>query len=343
MDRPWARQVDRFCHQYLQLEHVLDYPDGEYLKLAEVQDAIHSKLFAAEAPPESDPPAAYKAKTLKALVSKIEAGIDDWDQHGVSDDLMSSLTDLLSTARPPEAETVQQKRRVTYHLSALRGPEDAAEDARITLLENRSLISAGGTTGLRTWEAALHLGQYLCRNPEVAAGRRVLELGAGTGYLSILCARHLRARHAIASDGSDDVVHSLADNFFLNGLQGSDRAAAMDVKWGHALVGAEEDRWNGGRALDVVLGADITYDAGLISALIGTLADLFALYPRLEVLIAATQRNHQTFRVFLDRCQGSGLDVIDVPFPVPPREAQDGPFYESRVAIRICRISKPSR
>lgn len=256
---------------------------------------------------------------------------------------MSALTVLLATPLPSEVDSAQQKCYVTYTLSLL-PPASGAAQPFITLLENRSLISAGGTTGLRTWEAALHLGQYLCERPDIVRGRRILELGAGTGYLSILCARHLGAAHVLASDGSDDVLNNLPDNLYLNDLQASDGTsdliAPMDVKWGHALLGTEEAAWNGGRAVDVVLGADITYDGSVIPALAATLRELFSLHPAVEVYIAATHRNHATFQVFLDACRASRLAVEDLRYGVPPRATQTGPFYNDAVEIRACRISR---
>lgn len=256
---------------------------------------------------------------------------------------MSSLSVLLATPLPPEADAAQQKCHVTYHLSRLGQStqhQPSQDDAHITLWENRSLISAGGTTGLRTWEAALHMGQYLCENATIVGGKRVLELGAGTGYLSILCANYLGAAHVIASDGSDDVINNLPDNLFLNALQGSQAIVPMDLKWGHALLGTEEQAWNGGRPVDVVLGADITYDKSVIPALIGTLIDLLKLYPQVEVYISATQRNYDTFQAFLDNCQANKLGVDDLRYGVPSRAEQTGPFYNDAVEIRTCRIYK---
>lgn len=258
---------------------------------------------------------------------------------------MSALSLQFATPLPAEAESMQKKSYVTYFLSSVPDPSSAspamsAEDPHITLLENRSLISGSGTTGHRTWEAALHLGQYLCANPSIVKHKRVLELGAGTGYLSILCANYLASNHVIVSDGSDEVLNNLPDNFFLNQLQDSGRVTPMDIKWGHALVGTEEDKWNGGRAVDTVLGADITYDARVMPALIGTLRELYELYPQIEVYISATQRNEQTFQVFLDRCQLGGFAVEDLNFSIPCRREQNGPFYNDNVAIRICKVTR---
>ncbi|KAM0256607.1 hypothetical protein ACHAQJ_004894 [Trichoderma viride] len=328
-------QVDRFCHQYLQLEQTLKYPEPQHLRRSDVQEAIYQRLFADDSLPAGPPPLRYQVRVLKELVSCIEASIEDWDEHGVSDGLMSSLSVLLSTPAPDEADAVQQKCHVVYHLASLPGHE-----ANITLFENRSLISAAGTTGLRTWEAALHLGQLLCQDPSIVSGKRILELGTGTGYLSILCVKYLQSTHVIASDGSDDVINNLPENFFLNQLEGSNAIIPMDLKWGYELVGTEEERWNGGRPLDVVLGADITYDASIIPALVGTLLELFGLYPHVEVIIAATQRNLKTFQVFLEKCEDERLKVEDVSFEIPPHDQQEGPFYNDQVAIRICRVSK---
>jgi protein-lysine N-methyltransferase EEF2KMT len=248
---------------------------------------------------------------------------------------MSALSELLASPLPAEAEAVQQKSYVTYHLSALGG----TPCPRVTLLENRSLISAAGTTGLRTWEAALHMSHFLSQRPDIVKGKHVLELGAGTGYLSIVCSSFLQAASVIASDGSDDVINNLPENLFLNGLEGAGTVTPMDLKWGHALLGTEEAAWNGGRAVDVVLGADVTYDRSVIPALVGTVDDLLQLHPRAHVYIAATERNADTFGAFLSVCQRNGLVVDDLNIPVPTRSEQRGPFYNDQVAIKICKIS----
>ena len=84
---------------------------------------------------------------------------------------MSLLPVLLSAPLPSEAASVQQKHYVTYSLSLLdHGLGESDEAPSITLLENRSLISAGGTTGLRTWEAALHLGQVNWQKARLSNG-----------------------------------------------------------------------------------------------------------------------------------------------------------------------------
>lgn len=250
---------------------------------------------------------------------------------------MSSLAELLSTPLPPEVTDLQQKCCVTYHLSLL-PPSSRHPDPHITLLESRALIAAAGTTGLRTWEAGLHLGQYLCVNRDLIRNKRVLELGTGTGYIAILCAKYLEAEHVIASDGSDDVINHLSDNLFLNGLQGTDKISPMELKWGHALVGTEEAAWNGGRPVDIVIGADITYDSRLVPALVATMEELVDVCRGVSIVIAVTERNRKSHDEFLRVCQNRGFAVSDEPFPLPRRQAQNGPFYSDYTPYHICRL-----
>ncbi len=253
---------------------------------------------------------------------------------------MTRLSQLFCLPLPSEMDTAQQKSCVTYHQSLLSPTPSSLSGPQITLFESRSLLSAGGTTGMRTWEAALHLGQYLCANPSLVEGKRILELGAGTGYLSVLCAKFLGASHVIASDGSDDVINNLPDSFFLNDLQGSNKIMPMDLKWGHALVGTEEQSWNGGRRVDLVLGADITYNQSIVPSIVATIQELVDLFPTVSILIAATERNRATFQSFQDVCAQASFTVSPVSYPIPPRGHQTGPFYADQTPIHICQLSK---
>ncbi|KAG6005971.1 hypothetical protein E4U21_007464 [Claviceps maximensis] len=347
MEPPWRRSVDRFCHQYFQLESRLDFPDAKYLQLEQVQDEIFARMFSRKSSAVG-PPDRYRIKTLKELVRHIESAIEDWERYEVSDAIMSTLCCLMAAPQPLESmTTAQQKCFVTYYLSLL---DDAlASSAQqwipslrptITLLENRSLIAAGGTTGLRTWEAALHMGQYLCQNPSLVKGKYVLELGAGTGYLSILCVKHLQAIHAVASDGSADVINNLQENMSLNGLQELSGITPLEFQWGHAPNGSEDKYWKADQAVDVVLGADITYDRRVIPALIATLLDLFTMHPEVKVYISVTERNADTYQVFLDVCRDNNLSVEPLRFDMPQCGHQKGPFYNDNIAIKLCSVAR---
>ena len=153
-----------------------------------------------------------------------------------------------------EGITAQQKSYVTYT-----APSPALNAPQVTLLEARSLLASSGTTGLRTWEAALHLGTYLfsSEGKDLVIGKNIIELGAGTGFLSILCAKHLGAKHVLATDGDGGVIDDLTTNIFLNGLDRSGFIDTAVLKWGYALVDDIFEDSEGSLKYDLVLGADV--------------------------------------------------------------------------------------
>lgn len=184
-------------------------------------------------------------------------------EQEISDDLMSALSSLLSSSLPTESTSVQQKAFVTYSYSLHNTDASTVDDASITLLESRSVISSSGTTGLRTWEAALLLGSFLAseRGQEMVRGKNALELGAGTGLLSILCAKHLGVSGIVATDGDEGVVDAIKTNVFLNELdadrqsQPAVRTAAL--RWGWPIDPSTFAEDYGMETPDVLLGADV--------------------------------------------------------------------------------------
>ncbi|KAH8744458.1 hypothetical protein F5883DRAFT_655153 [Diaporthe sp. PMI_573] len=69
----------------------------------------------------------------------------------------------------------------------------------------------------------------------------------------------LGAAHVTSSDGSEEVVEKLADNFSLNSLDWDYNVSSSSclrpklLKWGHALVGTKEPDWNGGQKVDLLI------------------------------------------------------------------------------------------
>ncbi|PHH52388.1 Protein-lysine N-methyltransferase EFM3 [Ceratocystis fimbriata CBS 114723] len=330
-------QVQRFCRQYFQLERELDFPTAEYLRDEEVQRKIS---FCINDPlrSHSGPPPRYKLRAIKELVSRIEASINDWDKYGVNEDFMEALAEMMAAPLPSQDVEAQKRSYVTYHLSELQNAAQGPEPT-ITLLESRSLISQAGTTGLRTWEAALHLGNYLCNNDSDIRGQSVLELGAGTGYLSILAIKHLGAQRVIATDGSDEVINLLSDNFYLNGLQDNRDLVATALLWGHSIPKPEETEWGRLSPIDTVIGADITYDQRVIPSLVATITELRVHFPDLKIIISATQRNEETFQTFVGVCRNSGFNVEFMTYAGTLPAQQTGPFYNTTVPIHIVRLN----
>lgn len=170
--------------------------------------------------------------------------------------MTDSFAKLLNQEGMPKVESVQEKSYVTYTMpSELQNSSPPS----VTLLETRRVLASSGNTGLRTWEAALRLGTYLCSEEgrELVRGKTVLELGAGAGFLSILCAEYLEARYVLATDGSEMMVDVLQSNISLNGWRDYPNVRGIMLEWGDTLSdailsGSEEDQ-----QYDLVLGADI--------------------------------------------------------------------------------------
>ncbi|KAI9848307.1 MAG: hypothetical protein M1837_000571 [Sclerophora amabilis] len=297
-------QLNLFKRQYLQVIELdlLAFPESSFLRDAEFQRSLYDEIFKQESMSYPSPDR-YRMRTLKALIAKIEGSILDPDEDEVSSDLMSSFASLLTEPLLSDSASALQKSYVTYTLPLPLVSLDKSAPT-LTLLESRALISGSGTTGLRTWEAALNLGTFLtsCEGRKLIYGKKVLELGAGTGFLSILCAKHLGATKTLATDGDEVVLEGLKTNMFLNGMDGRGQIIARPLKWGRALTkddfsdGGELQEWN------IVLGADLIYDSTAFPPLVSSLGDIFRLFPRIQVIMSATVRNEQTFESFRSAC-----------------------------------------
>lgn len=169
----------------------------------------------------------------------------------ISDGLVEYLSTLMVAPKPSELEAAQQKTYVTYT-----SPENASH--QVTVLESRGLLLAAGTTGMRTWEASLHMGAWLATEAlDVVKGKNVLELGAGMGFLSIFCAKCLDSQYMLATDGDTGVVENFTENVSLNELEMKDRIDATVLQWGHPLRSPILNDADEQRTFDVVLGADV--------------------------------------------------------------------------------------
>jgi hypothetical protein len=140
-------------------------------------------------------------------------------------------------------------------------PQDGCKERKqITTFESRGLIYGSGSTGFRTWEAALHLGTYLFSgSSDISSllsvrGKRVVELGAGTGFLSLLCLKHLGAARVLMTDGNAKLVDVFNGPCLKqNGLiRGKDAIEGRQWLWGEPLStdGIEE-------RFDIAFGADL--------------------------------------------------------------------------------------
>lgn len=170
----------------------------------------------------------------------------------------------------------------------------------------------------------------------------MIEIGAGTGFVSMYAAKYLQPRFVLATDREGALIGNMKDCKGKNGLGGEFRVGAWE--WGTPLLYPAEDDTEGverdGLCFDVALGADLTYDTDLLPLLFATLHDLFENYHVKEFILAATIRNQETFQAFLDACKNNHFRAECLPFESPRTEDQTGFFHETGILIRTYRVTR---
>ena len=164
-----------------------------------------------------------------------------------------------------------------------------------------------GTTGAAVWNAGTALAGYLATNPEVAKGRRVIELGCGTGLCGIVAAKQ-GAAQVVLTDGNSELLGRVQRN--VEGNLAPSMARNVEVralKWGDLI----DDRLLS--SFDVVLGSDVLYNSAGWRAFAASAKEL--LRPGGTILLA--ESGHETTRVestlggFRVVAEGCGLVVED--------------------------------
>ncbi|KAJ5108696.1 hypothetical protein N7456_005371 [Penicillium angulare] len=347
-----ADTIHKLSAQYFQLVDPPDLtiPPDDVLVRPEVQKALYKHMFDESLTPL--PPTTYRSRILKLLLARIENGIQNPDEDEILDDLMECWGSLLSEPKPSPIEAAQQLSHVKYTAPQ---SESHPSDRTVTTIESRGVILGGGTTGNRTWEAALHLESFLASpaGEALVTGKRVIELGAGTGFLSLFCARHLGVRGVVATDREPALIETMKECVRLNSGPESTQAQ-LDQRslipmypaiwdWGTPLQRTEEMGSlgrNEALKFDVALGADLIYDADLVPLLLSTVRDLFENYGVKLFIIAATLRNEATFQTFLTGCEANSFKAEYIPFQSPALEEQTGFFHSTNIPVRTYCISR---
>lgn len=109
----------------------------------------------------------------------------------------------------------------------------------------------------RVWPAALGMGEFLSLHPELFRRKTVLEIGAGLGLPSLLCAQE--AGSVLCTDHSVDAVEYARASAALNGLEHF-RAQTFDWTSGDAPI-----------ACEVLLLSDINYAPESFASIIALL------------------------------------------------------------------------
>ncbi|KAJ7361192.1 hypothetical protein DFH08DRAFT_367655 [Mycena albidolilacea] len=282
----------------------------------------------------------YQRSFWKWIISQLEQRMANDSEMEVDSRIYDHYMELLTSStgagatpgltgqRPPSQAYVTHFWRLDQE-NGLPNAVDLDDYQTTTLLESRTMIESG-TTGLRTWLASFILAQYLILNPVLVRRKRILELGAGVGFLgSVVASLQLLERPSDGpspgtlrmSDINDAVLSRCNDNVNLPcNLSSShpdmsccflDWSAALDTDGIAPLTSLLNDEIDA----DLIVGADIVFDPDLIPPLVAVLRLALQVNSRpRSALIALTTRNPTTMEKFTDAVRDSGLILGKVEF-----------------------------
>ncbi|KAL8750154.1 MAG: hypothetical protein Q9199_007250 [Rusavskia elegans] len=331
-------QLEMFRRKYLQMldPDEINYPMEWFIKLPTTQKWIFDHMFNPEKMKVLPYPP-YAFRILKKLLSVLEAAMDDPEEDEISDDLANCFAGMLVKKAKDEMESIQEKRPVTYT-----APVMSSDPPTVTILEAPNLLSSNGDTGNRTWDAALFLATFLSTDGRhFVQDKSILELGAGLGFVSVFCGKHLGARHVLVTDASEGVLCTAQQNAELNGID--DIVNTSVLQWGTQDVDRVYQNGSDAVSYDLILGSDMLYEPRDFPALMSTLQDLFAHYPKLQMLISSAVRREETLESFLDSCNENFFHVERVLIDPRPEEEQLGFFHSTFFEIHIYLIAKKCR
>lgn len=165
--------------------------------------------------------------------------------------------------------------------------------ATININETPGIISGQGTTGLRTWEAAMFLANYI---PNLPLSGTVLELGTGTGLVGICLVNYNSIDQVIFTDGDSFLLENVLKNLQLNDRE-THKYRINQLIWGDESYVP---------SCNYLIAADVTYDVSILDDLVSTLRKALKSGCK-ACYIAATVRNDHTLKKFEETLEFQGL------------------------------------
>ncbi|XP_063620648.1 protein-lysine N-methyltransferase EEF2KMT [Cydia splendana] len=215
----------------------------------------------------------------------------------------------------------------------------------ITIKETNNMV-VNGTTGMRTWEAALMLADWALCNEDIFLNKKVLELGSGVGFTGITIAKHCKIKSIVLTDCHDDVLKAIRENILIN------LPDSINEK-NNYMIDAERNSqpnidvmmldWNYDDEIpshlvpDIVIGADIVYDPSILQPLCNVLRNLFDKNVELEVYIASIIRNEDTFNQFLRTLGNNELTFCKISLECSELTDWVVPISKQRCLLKIIR------
>lgn len=170
---------------------------------------------------------------------------------------------------------------------------------QIVCLETSNIL-LNGTTGFRTWPAALHLYQFLYDTTDFEKFSNVLELGCGCGFLgaSLIKTKLSSSQTYTFSDHQDCLLDFVRVNLILNQVHSpSSTVNVANFDWNDNDSKIFETKF------DLILASDVTFDPQVIDILVSVLKRLFNEYYKQhqrypKCFISSAKRSQDTLDYF---------------------------------------------
>jgi predicted nicotinamide N-methyase len=127
---------------------------------------------------------------------------------------------------------------------------------------------------LVVWRAAEAFNAELITAPRKAElkGKRIVELGSGTGVCGLLAAR-IGGNATVLTDGSEDSVEALEESIALNKFGEQQHVDCARLIWGDVQTTKELKAKFGGE-FDVCVATDVIYEAAAVKPLLVSASEL---------------------------------------------------------------------
>ncbi|KAJ2952967.1 hypothetical protein O0L34_g7342 [Tuta absoluta] len=191
----------------------------------------------------------------------------------------------------------------------------------ITIKETKNMV-VNGTTGMRTWQAALMLADYMICSKDLFREKNILELGSGVGFTSIAISKYCNINSIMLTDCHNDVLKTIYENVQINfPLHEPKKLGSGTVFSGNTniplyLMMLDWTRINdflNDFVPDVLIGADIIYDPIILKPLCKIIEHFFNKNKSLVVYIANVIRNEDTYKKFLELLDCQNMTCENVP------------------------------
>ncbi|PBK76385.1 hypothetical protein ARMSODRAFT_948168 [Armillaria solidipes] len=252
---------------------------------------------------------AFAIKWITGFISRSDVWIEDTLDEAEAEtrrDLVEEAAQIVSAFAGDDETECAVTRSFEFNGSV----EVELNDAPLSSEDHTSV-------GLQSWASSILLAEKMCASPgtfglDKSWPLRVLELGAGTGLLSIVVAKLVEAPTIVATDYHPDVLANLSANVQTNFPCSSSVIDVRRFDWESPDFGHPMDT-----PFDIILAADVIYHAkhaewikGCIERLLASDGTFWLMIP-----LRSTGRHegmdHTVEAVFPESETASGLVVLE--------------------------------